>query len=439
MKLGLINLGCVKNQVDAEFMLGFLKAHGFKVISDLRAAEIIIINTCSFIGSAKKESIDTILKITRLKKTANLSYLVVAGCLVQEFGKELSRQLPEVDAFIGIGEIKHLLKNINSKKETSAFYCKSAANYLPDANQPRVRLTPSYAAYLKICDGCDNNCSYCLIPRIRGKFRSRQLTDILSEAKNLIKDGAREINLIGQDITRYGQDLYGRRNLARLLRELVKLNGLKWLRLLYTHPAHLDREVIKIIASEEKICKYVDLPLQHINDQLLRKMNRRVTRLQIERLIDLIRQEIPQVFLRTTFIVGFPGETPKIFNELCEFVSKVKFERLGVFTYSRESKTRAALLPVQISHKIKVKRHAELMLLQQRIALSNNKKLIGETLEVLIEGEIKKNYYTGRTQGDAPEVDNRVQVKSKALIRPGDFVPVKITQAMAYDLRGENI
>lgn len=413
-KVGLINLGCPKNLVDAEYLLGSWQEQGHQITVDPAKADIVIINTCSFIRSAKEESIETILKIARLKKKGKLKKLVVAGCLVREFGQDLRQQLPEVDIFY-----------------------QQAPGYLPVHTAARYPLTPSFAAYLKICDGCDNHCSYCLIPSIRGAFRSRSIKDLVAEARLLVKQGVREINLIGQDITNYGSDRSARPALAQLLRQLVKIKNLHWLRLLYAHPAHLDKEVIRIMASKKMICKYIDLPLQHINDTILRQMNRKVTRRQIEKLIKDIRLAIPTVALRTTFIVGFPGETEKQFQELYDFVANARFDRLGVFAYSREEGTAAAKMPGQVSEQVKQQRLKKIMLLQQRIALENNKKLIGRDLIVLIEGRDQKRFYLGRSQYDAPEIDNQVLVHSSLKLQPGTFVQVRITKALPYDLVGE--
>lgn len=414
VKVGLINLGCPKNLVDAEYLLGRWQEQGHQITADPAKADIVIINTCSFIRSAKEESIETIIKIARLKKEGKLKKLIVAGCLVREFGRDLMRRLPEVDIFY-----------------------QQSPEYLPAHSAARYQLTPSFAAYLKICDGCDNRCSYCLIPSIRGAFRSRSVEDVATEARQLVKQGVREINLIGQDITNFGSDRYARRALALLLLHLVKIKDLRWLRLLYAHPAHLDKEVIQIMAQEKKICKYIDLPLQHINDSILRQMNRQVTRRQIEDLIREIRDSIPEVALRTTFIVGFPGETEKQFQELYAFVARAGFDRLGVFAYSREEGTAAAKMPGQISERVKQQRLKKIMLLQQKIALENNKKLIGKDLIVLIEGRDQKGFYLGRSQYDAPEIDNQVLVHSMQKLQPGTFVKVKITKALPYDLIGE--
>ncbi len=414
-KVSIINLGCPKNLVDAEYLLGRWQEQGHQVAIDPAKADIVIVNTCSFIRSAKEESIDAILKTAELKKKGKIKKIVVAGCLVRELGLELSKALPEVD-----------------------FFDRQAPAYLPAHSAARYQLTPSFSAYLKICDGCDNHCSYCLIPKIRGKFRSRTITDIVAEAKSLVQQGVREINLIGQDITNFGSDLNQHRALAELLQQLVKIKDLCWLRLLYAHPAHLDREVIQILAREKKICQYIDLPLQHINDTILRQMNRRVTRRHIEKLIADIRKTLPAAVLRTTFIVGFPGETEKQFQELYDFVQDIRFDRLGVFTYSREEGTLAASRPGQIPEKTKQQRLKKLMMLQQKIALENNKKLIGRKLTVVIEGKDKKGYYYGRSQYDAPEIDNQVLVHSAKKLPPGTFVQVKITKALPYDLIGEN-
>lgn len=413
-KVGLINLGCPKNLVDAEYLLGRWQEQGHQITTDPAKADIVIINTCSFIRSAKEESIETVLKIARLKKEGKLKKLVVAGCLVRELGTKLVEALPEVDILY-----------------------QQSPQYLPAHSAARYQLTPSFSAYLKICDGCDNRCSYCLIPSIRGAFRSRSVEDIVVEARQLVKQGVREIILIGQDITNFGSDRYARRSLTRLLRQLVKIKDLHWLRLLYAHPAHLDKDVIQIMAREKKICKYIDLPLQHINDSILRQMNRKVTRQQIEILIQEIRVTMPEATLRTTFIVGFPGETENQFQEFYDFVASARFDRLGVFAYSREEGTKAAKMSGHISEKVKQQRLRKIMRLQQRIALENNQKLIGQDLTILIEGRDQQGFYLGRSQYDAPEIDNQVLVHSELKLHPGTFVKVKITKALPYDLIGE--
>ncbi len=438
----MLSLGCAKNLVDAECLLGFLRRHGLTLTRDLGQAEAVIINTCSFIKSAKEESIEHILQIAALKRKGQLRRVIVTGCLVQEHGSALAAALPEVDAFIGIGELEPLLAALKSprlEKDRPVIYYRKTPDNLPDHNSPRLRLTPAYSAYLKICDGCDNCCSYCLIPGIRGRLRSRRQADIIAEGRALAKSGVREINLIGQDITQYGTDRYGHRHLAPLLRDLVKIRGLKWLRLLYAHPAHLDREVIKLIAAEEKICKYIDLPLQHINEDILRRMNRKTGRAQIEKIISLIRREIPEVTLRTTFIVGFPGETERQFRELREFIRNTRFDRLGVFTYSREPNTPAAAFTGQVPENVKQARFKELMSLQQELALARNRELIGQTREILIEKKAGPGLFGGRSQGDAPDIDNLVTVRSRRALRPGEFIPVKITEVLPYDLIGGDL
>ncbi|MDD5132128.1 MAG: 30S ribosomal protein S12 methylthiotransferase RimO [bacterium] len=414
VKVSLVNLGCPKNLVDAEYLLGYWQKQGYHITKEPVKADIVIVNTCSFIRQAKEESIATILETAGLKKKGKLKKLIVAGCLVRELGPELAKSLPEVDVFY-----------------------QQSPTYLPEHSAARYQLTPFFSAYVKICDGCDNNCSYCLIPAIRGKFRSRAYPDIVAEAKKLVAQGVREINLIGQDITNFGSDRYHCRTLAELIRQLLKIKDLRWLRLLYAHPAHLDSEVIRLMSTKEKICQYIDLPLQHINDSILRQMNRRVTRRQIENMIKNIRRTLPGAALRTTFIVGFPGETESQFQELYDFVAAARFDRLGVFAYSREEGTRAASMPGQIPEKVKQQRLKKIMLLQQKIALANNKKLIGKKMTVVIEGQGQKGYYLGRSQYDAPEIDNQVLVHSTARLRPGTFIRVKITKALPYDLIGQ--
>lgn len=414
-KIGIVSLGCPRNLVDSEVILNNLKKKGFSIV-DILKADIAIVNTCSFIKEAKEESIDTILELTELKKQGKISKLIVAGCLPQRYRKELLPHLKEIDAFMGRLSLEHLPAD-------------------------RYSLVPEHFVYLKICEGCDNNCSYCVIPKIKGKFKSRTIEAIIKEVEILDKKKTKELNIIGQDITAYGKDIYGEPSLAKLLREILKhTKNVKWIRLLYTYPLHIDDELIELIRDEKRICKYIDLPIQHINNRILKLMNRRIDSKQIISLIDKLRKNIPDISIRSSLIVGFPSETEEEFKELLDFVKKIKFERLGVFIYSREEDTAAFNFKQQIPEAVKKKRLDIIMSAQRDIAKEINSKFLGRSLEVLIDEkdkESKENLYLGRTQQDTPEVDGLVYVHSKKKLNPGDFVKVKITDTYEYDLVGE--
>ena len=410
-KIYILSLGCPRNLADSEVIAGRLKLKGH-VIVDTPDADIGIVNTCAFIKEAKQESIDAVLDLIELKNKGRLKKIFVAGCLPQRYGKELVEHLREVDGYWGRISLNHA--------------------------HERLRLTPAHYAYVKISDGCRNNCSYCIIPKIKGKYASRSIKSIIDEVDILNKAKTSEINIVGQDTTLYGVDIYKKQNLASLLKEIIKHSrNIHWIRLLYLHPAHIQDALLDLIASEQKICKYVDLPVQHINNRILKIMNRHTTRNDILKLIDKIRKKIPGVALRTALIVGFPTETEKEFKELEDFVRDASFERLGVFVYSREERTRAFNLRPQISDKLKNERFDRLMSLQQEISCQINKKYLGTIQEVLIEEKNKSNIYLGRTQMDAPEVDGLVYVKSAKALSPGDFVKVKINDTLEYDLAGE--
>ena len=441
-KVGIISLGCPRNLVDSETLLGILKDKGFE-ISELREADIGIVNTCAFIDEAKQESIEMILEVADLKKSGRLSKLVVAGCLPQRYGKKLLETLPEVDGFIGCGDIEKisdLLANLSPKKAVSEI--SKTPNFIYSHSHPRFAMTPSHYMYVKISEGCKNRCSFCIIPDIKGDYRSRPIESVLAEVEDASrKSRISEINLIGQDTTLYGTDIYGKPKIENLLKRLSAFRGYKrWIRLLYTYPSHIEASLISLFADEESLCKYIDLPVQHISDRILKLMNRQMTKSNIYGLIDKIRKRIPGVTLRSSIIVGFPGETDGEFNELVEFVRDVKFERLGVFTYSREEGTPAYNYKDQISEKIKLERFNTLMALQKGIADSINKSFLGKTIDVLIDekSEDSTDFYIGRPENDAPEVDGEVFVKGRGL-KPGDFVKVKITGTLEYDLIGEQV
>jgi ribosomal protein S12 methylthiotransferase len=419
-----------------------LKEGGFE-ITELRDADIGLVNTCAFIDDAKKESIDTILELIELKKKKRLSAVVVCGCLPQRYGKALLKGLSEIDAFIGfdqITKIADILKNINKSKKI--YEVTRKPSFIYSHTHPRIHITPPHYIYVKISEGCENRCSFCVIPSIKGPFRSRPIESILEEVKLSSKrQRISEINLIGQDTTLYGKDIYGKPHIRELLKKLCAFKDYRrWIRLLYTYPSHVDDELIDIFAKERSLCKYLDLPIQHINEKILKKMNRKMNRNDIMDLINKIRNRIPDIVLRSSVIVGFPGESNEDFQELVEFVKEVKFERLGVFTYSREEETPAYNYRNQIDEETKLERFNTLMSVQRDVAGEINKSYIGKTIEALIDekDENSKDVYIGRAQGDAPEVDGEVFVKAKDL-KPGDFAKVKITDTLEYDLVGTEV
>ncbi|MEK6728201.1 MAG: 30S ribosomal protein S12 methylthiotransferase RimO [Candidatus Omnitrophota bacterium] len=411
-KVGILSLGCPRNLVDSENILGRLNSKGYPIV-DMEKADIALINTCAFIDDAKRESIDAILDLVELKKRGKLKKIIVYGCLSQRYSGELKKRIPEVDAFIGKVSLNHEIK--------------------------RFPITPKHYVYLKICEGCINNCSFCAIPKIKGKFTSLDLDSILDKVENFDRDKVSELNIIGQDITAYGIDLTGRTKLIEALERVVKkAKHIGWIRLLYLYPSRVTKELLKLIKDEPKICKYIDLPIQHINSRILKLMNRNTSKTDIVEIIEEVRKIIPDVALRTSLITGFPSETEKEFKELLSFIEETKFERLGAFVYSREEDTAAYNMVKQIPDKVKQERLSKIMSLQQKISRGINEKFMGKTVEVLID-ERKGDKYAGRSQYDAPEVDGVVYVNSKKALRPGDFVKVKITDTLEYDLVGESI
>ena len=452
-KIGMLSLGCARNLVDAEVILGSLRRAGFAISEQVGDADVAIVNTCCFIREAQEESIDIILKLCRLKQEGRIDKIVVCGCLVQRYKNELVNEFKEVDAFVGVGSInkvtlvvKELLDGVKPLAPTSrglrgrkTLGLFAQPQFLYTHSSPRVFLTPRHFAYIKISEGCDHCCSYCIIPRLRGRYRSRPMDSILKEVQGLLRQGVQELNLIGQDTTMYGQDLYGKGMLIRLLAGLSARAKGRWVRLLYAHPAHFSGELIAVIKNEPSICKYVDLPIQHINDTILKKMNRNTSRRHILSLIDRLRKEVPALAIRTTLIVGFPGETDAQFKQLLNFIRQVRFERLGLFKYSRETETPAYDFVGQIPEKVKEVRYNQALSLQQDISTEINERFLGKRLCVLIDGadEKDKNIFLGRSQADAPEVDGCVYVKSAKRLRPGDFVQVKIIDTLEYDLVGE--
>ena len=437
-KAGIVSLGCAKNQVDAEMLLFSLKQKGFELVDDPAKADAVIVNTCGFIESAKQESIDEIIELGKLKREGKIKAIIVTGCLAERYQNEITKQLYEVDAAVGIGansKIADIVLDALGGNKTELFPSKLE---LP-LEGGRIQSTPPYTAYLKIAEGCDNRCTYCAIPLIRGGFRSREPENVIEEAKQLAEKGVRELNVIAQDTTRYGEDLFGKPYLAKLLKELCKIEKLRWIRVLYCYPERVTDELIDVMANEEKIVKYIDLPLQHCNAEILKSMNRRGSRESLTALLNKIRDRIPNVVLRTTFISGFPGETEEQFEELCEFAKEIEFDRLGCFPYSQEEDTPAAAFPNQLDEETKQNR-ADIIMEQQQLIMSRRcEKLVGTTVEVLVEGfdRIAECWY-GRTYADAPEVDGCVFFTTGGKKpKPGDFVNVKITDYLNVDLVGE--
>lgn len=440
-KIYLVNLGCPKNQVDAEIMLGKLQKDCYEFVSSYKQADIVIINTCGFIDAAKKESTDTILEYaSHWKKKAKDKFLIVTGCLVGRYKDKLAELLPEVDGWLCPGEIDKidfLINSILKTREKKVIFSTEYLSYLPNANDRNIKniLFSYFSAYIKIADGCDNRCSYCVIPYIRGHYRSRTIESIVEEVKVLVRNGIKEINLIAQDITNYGIDIYGKRYLTQLLKRLLKIKDLQWIRLLYVYPEHIMPELIELFKHEDKICKYLDIPIQHIDDKILKLMKRQSTEKSIKKIIENLKNNISEIALRTSLIVGFPGETENQFKKLSAWIKDVEFDYLGVFTYSREQGTEAYSMPIQLSKKIKEERQAELLKIQSNIIHSKNMNRIGNPYTILVEGKTNNNF-KGRTKFQAPEIDGEVIVeRGKAL--PGEFITVKITNAIEYDLYGE--
>lgn len=447
MKIGVVSLGCPKNLVDSETMLGLIHEENYEITNDPSEAEIIIVNTCGFIESAKEESINTILQMAEYKKSGSCKYIIVTGCLSQRYAEELFNELPEADAIAGVevyDEIGSIIKRVmNDERFIMLERSKPDVIYTSkETFLPRILTTPSYTAYLKIAEGCDNCCSYCAIPKIRGPYRSKPMEQVLKEAKALAANGVKELIVVAQDTTRYGEDLPGGKLLlADLLKELNKIESLKWIRVMYCYPNNFTDELIETFASLDKVCKYVDLPLQHASNRLLASMNRYDTREEVETLLAKLRKRIPEIVIRTTFIVGFPGETDADFEELKEFVEQQRFENAGVFAYSQEEGTVAGAMPNQIPDEIKQERYHELMALQAQISEEIHKDTEGQTLEVLVEGieEDGSGLHYGRSYREAPDIDGLVFIENPGDIKPGCFVKVNILQGFTYESVGERI
>ncbi len=438
-KVCLVSLGCPKNQVDAEQMLYTLKNSGFEIGVPEAEADAIIINTCGFIESAKSEAIENIIEAANYKKEGNCKAIIVTGCLAERYKDDVTEEIPEADVCVGIGsngDIAKIVRKAIEGKAENSFKDKLDL----DLNTPRILGGYPFSAYIKIADGCDNRCTYCAIPSIRGKMRSRKIEDIVKEAKALSHKGVRELIVVAQDTTAYGIDIYGEPKLAELLKELCKIEKLHWIRTLYTYPERITDELIETIKHEEKLVKYLDIPLQHINDDILKRMNRKSRRDSVEALIGKLRNEIPDITIRTTFITGFPGETEEQFTELHEFIKNTRFDRLGCFTYSAEEDTPAAEFENQIDEQIKIDRSEMIMADQMTISAEKNSEKQGKTVEVLIEGwdDYIKCYF-GRTPADAPEIDGKIFFMANEPLVIGDFVKVEITDSIEYDLLGEAV
>jgi ribosomal protein S12 methylthiotransferase len=429
----LVSLGCPKNLVDSEVILGLLSKEGYLLTTDPLRAEVLIINTCSFIEEATKEAIETIIQFSRFKKEGRCRLLIVSGCLPQRYGKVLEKELPEVDLFVGTGGFQNLPKLLSQKPKRKSFLPKST--FLYDENTPRILSTPSFIAYLKIAEGCSNACTFCTVPQIRGQYRSRKLRSILEEAQKLADQGVQELILIAQDTTAYGRDLRDGTHLEKLLKHLVKVEGLRWIRILYSYPKmdNFTDRLLELMAQEKKICPYLDLPIQHIDDEILRRMGRRTKGAEIRRLLQKIRTFIPEVSLRSSFIVGFPGEKETQFKTLLDFVEETQFDHLGAFKYSGEEGTPASRLPHSIPESLKEERLKILMEIQEKISLKKYQALVGQRKLVLVEGPHReRRVLRGRLQTQAPEIDGSVLLNGKA--RPGDWVEARMTQALPYDL-----
>lgn len=434
--IGLVSLGCAKNQTDAEIMLGILAEDGFNIVYDPAEADVIVVNTCGFIESAKQESIDAILEMAEYKN-GRCKLLIVTGCLAERYSKEILTELPEADAVLGTGDYDKIAEIIKEAFDGKKPVLCGHKDRTPEERLPRILSTPPYTAYLKIADGCDNNCTYCAIPKIRGHFRSRAIENIVEEARDLAENGVRELILIAQDTTRYGVDLYGEYSLDKLLLELVKIEKIEWIRVHYFYPEAITDSLIDVMAKYDKICNYIDMPVQHANNDILRRMARRTSREQMTEEINKIRKKMPGSVIRTSIIVGFPGETQEQFEELCDFVREIKFDRMGVFAYSQEEDTAAAEFENQIDENVKQSRLDTLMTMQQGISLELNKAKIGKTLEVIVEGYDEESFlFYGRSRGDSIEVDGKVYFGTETEVNEGDIINVEILDADEYDLTG---
>lgn len=440
MNILFVSLGCDKNLVDTEVMLGLLNERGYRMVDSEEEADVIVVNTCCFIHDAKEESIQTILEMAEYKKAGTCKALIVTGCLAQRYQKEILEEIEEVDAVLGTTSYDKIVDAIEEALVGQKSLELTDLDALPEVHSKRMVTTGGHFAYLKIAEGCDKHCTYCIIPKIRGNFRSVPMERLLEEAGELADQGVKELILVAQETTLYGKDLYGEKTLPKLLRELCKIFGIRWIRILYCYPEEITEELIQTIREEDKICKYLDLPIQHASNEILRRMGRRTSKEQLIEIVGKLRREIPDIAIRTTLITGFPGETEEQHEELMAFVDEMEFDRLGVFTYSPEEDTPAAMMAEQIEETVKEERQAELMELQQEIAFEAAEQMVGKEVLVMIEGKVAdENAYVGRTYKDAPNVDGLIFVETDEELMSGDFARVRVTGALEYDLIGEII
>lgn len=437
MKILFISLGCDKNLADSEEMLGLLTAGGHEITDDETQADAIVINTCCFIKDAKEESVETILEMAEYKKTGSCHALIVTGCMAQRYQKEIIEEVPEVDAVLGTTSYGDIVKALEEAVAGNHFEEFRDIDYLPDTGSKRVLTTGVHFGYLKIAEGCDKHCTYCIIPKLRGKFRSVPMERLIAQAEDMAEQGVKELILVAQETTVYGKDLYGKKSLHILLKKLCEIRGIRWIRILYCYPEEIYDELIETIRDEKKICHYLDIPIQHASDRILKRMGRRTSKQELIDIVGKLRKEIPDIVLRTTLITGFPGETEEDHEELKEFVDEMEFDRLGVFTYSPEENTPAAEMADQVPEEVKEERRDELMELQQEISYDRGQDRIGQELLVMIEGKVAdESAYIGRTYGDAPKVDGYIFVQTGELLMTGDFAKVRVTGALEYDLIG---
>lgn len=438
MKILYVSLGCDKNLVDTEMMLGLLRRKGYSFTDDESEADIVVVNTCCFIGDAKEESINTLLEMAELKDSGQIKALIAAGCLAQRYREEIQKEIPQVDAIIGTDAIAEITDAVREVLEGNGRNHYGKPGSVPVVLRDRVLTTGGHYAYLKIAEGCNKQCTYCIIPKVRGSYRSVPVEELVGQAKQLAEQGVRELILVAQETTLYGVDLYGKKNLPELLRELAKISGIYWIRILYCYPEEITEELIETIAQEPKVCHYLDIPIQHAADDVLKRMGRRTHQDELRQQIFRLRERIPDICLRTTLISGFPGETEEDFGELYRFVNEMEFDRLGVFTYSQEEDTKAADMPDQINEEVKEFRRDELMELQQAISFEKAENMVGRVLEVMVEGKVAdEDVYVTRTYRDAPGVDGYLFLNTTAVLMTGDFVRVLVTDYNEYDLIGE--
>ncbi|MGI6119326.1 MAG: 30S ribosomal protein S12 methylthiotransferase RimO [Desulfosporosinus sp.] len=437
-KVAVVTLGCPKNQVDSEIMSGLLDQN-YILIQNPEEADIIVINTCTFIQAAKEESIQTIFEMSCYKESGNCQTLIATGCLAQEYGQELMQDIPELDGVLGTGNINEITKLVQvSEGKRTTLIKRGTPNFLHDHFMPRKRFAPDYLAYVKIAEGCDNHCTYCVIPHVRGRFRSRPEESVISEVQEMASQGVKEIIVIAQDTTRYGYDLYGELRLPQLIHKLARIKGIEWIRLMYCYPERFTDELIETMCEEPKVCKYVDLPLQHADNRILKQMNRRGTIEEAEVLIGKLRDAMPDITIRTTMITGFPGESEKEFQTMVDFIERVKFDRLGVFAYSQEENTPAGLRLDQVLPEVREQRRERIMQIQQEISLAIQQRWVGQVVTVMLEQRQPDGRWMGRTEGDAPEIDGQVYItNAQTSLQAGDMIKVRIYAADSYDLLGE--